>query len=70
MCDNFEEYYRPKGWDYVLTKARCGTTKIDGSRAICEPCATDPRRMAEIRLHEANSDADNAWARSAGWGEF
>ena len=69
-CDNFEIYYRPKGWDYVETKTKCGNTKVDGSRAICDACAANADRMAQIERQEANIEADNAWARSAGWGEY
>ena len=69
-CNNFETYHRPKGWDYVETKTKCGNTKVDGSRAICAECRSDRDRMAEIDRQEENIEADNAWARSAGWGEY
>lgn len=69
-CNNFEIYYRPKGWDYAKTKTKCGNTKVDGTRAICDECASDKRKMAEIERQEANIEADNAWAASAGWGEI
>ena len=69
-CNNFEIYYRPKGWDYVETKTKCGNTKVDGTRAICDECREDRRKMAEIERQERNIKADNAWAKSAGWGEY
>ena len=69
-CENYEVYYIPKRWDYVETKTKCGNTKIDGSRAVCDECANDAETMARIERDEANIEADNAWARSAGWGEF
>lgn len=69
-CTNYEIYHRPKGWDYVETKTRCGNTKTDGTRAICDTCRADRDRMANIERQEANIEADNAWARSAGYGEY
>lgn len=69
-CDNFETYYIPRGYDYREVSTKCGNTKTDGSRAICDSCRNDKRRMAQIDRQEANIEADNAWARSAGWGEY
>ena len=70
MCNNFETYYIPRGYDYREVKTRCGNTKTDGSRAICDECAADRQAMREIERQERNIEADNAWARSAGWGEY
>tara|TARA_B100001750_G_C15423021_1_gene553967 strand:+ start:1062 stop:1184 length:123 start_codon:yes stop_codon:yes gene_type:complete len=39
-------------------------------RAICDECASNPRKMAEINRLEDDIKADNQWAKSAGWGEF
>ena len=69
-CQNFETYYIPRGYDYKEVNTRCGNTKTDGSRAICDQCADDPKIMADIERQEENVAADNAWAKSAGWGEF
>lgn len=80
MCDERVSYWISSdgqgnfGLDYFAVwreiETKCGNTAHDGSRAICETCAGDPRTMAEIERQESNIDADNAWARSAGWGEF
>jgi len=70
MCDNFETYYVPRGYDYRKVETRCGNTKTDGSRAICEVCAADPKRMREIKRQEGNVRADNDWSHSAGWGDW
>lgn len=70
MCENFETYYIPRGYDYREVKTRCGNTKADGSRAICEQCAADPQTMREIEALERRTEADNAWSHSAGWGDW
>ena len=49
---------------------RCGETDPYGESCICDDCSNDPKIMESIRNHQANVEADNAWARSAGWGEF
>lgn len=69
-CNNMTTQYVQKGWDYVERPIKCGNTRVDGSRAICDSCANDKAKMAEIERQEANIAADNAWAKSAGWGEF
>lgn len=70
MCEEKVSYWIASGLDYREIETKCGNTAYDGSRAICDKCAGDPRTMAEIERQESNIDADNAWARSAGWGEF
>ena len=70
MCENSVVYYAPSGWDYKEGHGICGQTGYDGSRLICHDCAEDPDKLAEIERQEANIAADNAWARSAGWGEY
>jgi hypothetical protein len=70
MCDNKVELYAPRGYDYVAYEAKCGTTDHYGDRVICDSCASDPAEMAEIERHQRNVAADNAWLRSAGWGEM
>lgn len=70
MCDNYEVYYVPKGWDYKEVRTKCGNTKYDGSRAICDKCRNNAAEMRRIRRQEANIEVDNAWARSAGYGEY
>lgn len=70
MCDNMVDQYVPKGWDYVNRPVKCGNTLVTGDRAVCDTCANDPVIAERIRVQEENIAADNAWARSAGWGEF
>ena len=70
MCDNTVTLYAPRGYDVQAYDIKCGNTDHNGNRAICDKCSADPDEMAEIKRHEANVEADNAWARSAGWGEF
>lgn len=69
-CKNEVSFYVPRGYDYREVKIKCGNTDPHGGRTICEKCEKDPAEMERIRQHEKNVDADNAWARSAGWGEF
>jgi hypothetical protein len=70
MCENTVTYFIPKGYDYKEIFGKCGSTGYDGNRLICYDCERDPRKMAEIERQERNIAEDNAWARSAGWGEF
>ena len=70
MCTSKVELYAPRGFDYAAYQIKCGDTDHNGNRAICDGCANDPKAMSEIRRHEANVEADNAWARLAGWGEY
>jgi hypothetical protein len=70
MCENKVSFYVPCGYDYKEVESKCGNTDPDGSRTICDDCANDPRGMAEIERQERNAEADNAWLRSAGWGEM
>ena len=67
MCDNVVTRYTPKGREVPL---RCGRTGFHGERIICDECRNDPHEMAEIERHERMIEADNAWLRSAGWGEM
>jgi hypothetical protein len=70
MCDNQVSYYIPKGYDYREVFVKCGNTDYHGERAICDTCSQDPQTMQHIKNQEANIAADNAWAKSAGWGEY
>ena len=77
MCDNQVSYYIPKlrktialGYDYREVFVKCGNTDYHGERAICDTCHKNPIIMQRIKNQEANIAADNAWAKSAGWGEY
>ena len=70
MCSNMTEQWVPSGYHGSMRPIRCGNTTIHGGRAICDQCAKSEDRMAEINRQEANVEADNAWAHSAGWGDF
>jgi|TARA_R110000737_G_scaffold186000_1_gene209121 hypothetical protein len=69
-CENKVSYYVPRGYDYREVFVKCGNTDPYGNRAICEECDSDPVKMKRIEMHEANVAADNAWLKSAGWGEM
>ena len=70
MCDEQVSYFVPRGYDHREVFVKCGHTDPHGGRAICETCEVDPAEMAEIERQEENMAADNAWLRSAGWGEM
>jgi hypothetical protein len=70
MCENTVTYYVPAGHDYKEVSGKCGQTGYHGDRLVCYDCERDPCRMAEIERHERSVAADNAWLRSAGWGEM
>ena len=63
-------YMVEAGLHYKKVKIKCGGTNPYGNRAICDDCLNDPAEMREIERHEKNVAADNAWLRSAGWGEM
>jgi|TARA_R110002051_G_scaffold251263_2_gene310646 hypothetical protein len=71
-CNNEVSYMVEIGdsMQYRETMIRCGTTDIHGERCICDDCRNNPLIMRSIRNHQDNVDADNAWLRSAGWGEM
>ena len=70
MCEMTVTYYVPKGYDYKEVFGSCGQTGYHGDALICNDCANDPWKLREIERRERDIAADNAWARSAGWGEF
>lgn len=70
MCKGMVSFLVPRGADYRAVEIKCGRTDPFGDRAICDTCARDPRVMAGISLHESSIRVDNAWASSAGHGEF
>ena len=70
MCNQMVSFYVPRGADYCEVEVMCGLTDPSGGRAICDTCASDPRTMADIQRHESSIAADNAWAASAGYGEY
>ena len=72
-CTNNIEYSIPSERDdytYTVRKVRCGTTDPHGERAMCDTCYENDWIRNEASRQKANSDADNAWLRSAGWGEM
>ena len=70
MCDNKVIFHVPHKYDYRKVERKCGETDPWGNRAICDKCASDPAEMQNIQQHEENMAADNAWLKSAGWGEM
>lgn len=69
MCDNTRIYYVARGYSHSEVAVKCGTTDPYGGRCLCEACENDPNKLAEHERILANAEADNAWLRSAGWGE-
>lgn len=70
MCDNLVSYWVPRGYDVREVLTKCGNTDVHGQEAICDDCAADPRAVADRERRARLAAEDNAWARSAGWGEF
>lgn len=64
MCDNVVYQYVEHGFGHREVESKCGTTGIHGELLLCDSCEHTRERR------EANSNADNAWLRSAGWGEM
>ena len=69
-CSNLVTYYIPRAFHYREHKVRCGQTDYRGDRAVCDVCAGDKYVMDQIRNAESALEADNAWLKSAGWGEM
>ena len=70
MCENKVGFHVPRGYGYREVFVRCGNTDPHGGRAICQECRKNRHTMRDIKNQEANIEADNAWARSANWGEY
>ena len=64
MCDNKIEIPVPTRFDYRMIEYRCGSTYVDGSMILCADCESQREHR------EGLADADNAWLKSAGWGEI
>jgi len=61
----------PRGrYDTRIIQMKCGETNHHGMRVTCDSCLNNKESMREIDRQEANASADNAWNRSAGWGEI
>lgn len=69
-CENTITYYVPRGYAFREVEVTCGTTDPHGNRAQCEECLNSRAAREENARILANSEADNAWMRSAGWGEI
>ena len=69
-CENKVSYFIPRGYDYRVAVVPCGRTDPQGYRALCFSCRKNAKKMQEVERLEANIDADNAWAASAGRGEY
>lgn len=70
MCMNQVSYFIAKGYAHKEVFVRCGNTDPYGGRAQCEECqGSRAAREENARILE-NADADNAWLRSAGYGEM
>ena len=67
-CENKVSFWVTSGYREV--KVKCGNTNPYGDRTICKNCSENSSKMKSIRDHEESVNADNAWLRSAGWGEM
>lgn len=73
MCDKEAFYYVPRGYDYKEIQTTCGSTTYQRGHVVtvfCADCENDEQVQAEHEARLEDSDADNAWLRSAGWGEI
>jgi len=70
QCKNKVSYYVPHGYDYRESLVPCGNTDPHGDRAVCDKCASNPDIIREIQRQEANIEADNRAADSAGYGDY
>ena len=66
-CMGQFETYRQDGKTYMLD---CGGTNIWGQSQLCPNCENNTQEVEAHRRRLANAEADNAWLRSAGWGEM
>ena len=69
-CNNRVNFFVPRGYDYREVAVRCGTTDPHGGRAVCESCRGNARKMEALARQDDDAAADNAWSKSAGWGEI
>ena len=69
-CDNRVNFFVPRGYGYREVAVRCGRTDPHGGRAICDTCRGNARKMKALARQDDDAAADNAWLRSAGWGEM
>ena len=69
-CTNKVTQYIPSGYDYRPVESDCGTTGIHGELLLCDTCTSNEVIIEEHRKRKEDADADNAFLRSAGWGEM
>ena len=65
-CKNKITIYVEKGFTHKEVILNCPSTGPYGELLLCDDCEKTGKRQ---RI-EANSEADNAWLRSANWGEI
>lgn len=73
MCDKEAFYHVPRGFDYKEIQTTCGSTTYQRGHVVtvfCYDCENDQQVQAEHAARLEDSDADNAWLGSAGWGEI
>jgi hypothetical protein len=73
MCNKEASYYVPRGYDYKEIKTTCGSTAYQNgyvTTVFCDDCLDDHQVQAEHETRLEAADEDNAWLRSAGWGEI
>ena len=67
MCENRVPLFTPRGREVLIP---CGLTGFHGERVICDDCLASIDAMRAHCDAEENIREDNAWAASAGWGEW
>lgn len=70
MCTNQVTYFVVRGYSHKEVQVQCGTTDPYGGRAQCDSCQKSKAAREQHERIMANSEADNAWLKSAGWGEI
>lgn len=68
-CENTVPYFVARGLSHKEVAVRCGTTDPYGGCALCDECHRNKATREEHERILDNAEADNAWLRSAGWGE-
>ena len=70
MCQNTTSYFAVYRGRTVEVEIQCGNIDQYGRRCLCDVCDSLPHKREEQRVLEQKHGADNAWLRSAGWGEL
>ena len=70
MCNNLVTQYVERGFDCKPVEIKCGNTGIYAQRVLCTKCENDTELNDRLQIQDDDTNADNEWLRSAGWGEI